>query len=120
MKKAIVTLMILLVAASMVFAAGTKEEGTKKEVTLSVLWFNDANESDVFLKTIDDYLTSNPHVKLDLQIVAYSEYDQKLKLMISGGNPPDIARITTNTLSVVVDSLEPIENHVQDVEAVKK
>ena len=40
MKKAIVTLMILLVAASMVFAAGTKEEGTKKEVTLSVLWFN--------------------------------------------------------------------------------
>jgi len=120
MKKAIVTLMILLVAASMVFAAGTKEEGTKKEVTLSVLWFNDANESDVFLKTIDDYLKSNPHVKLDLQIVAYSEYDQKLKLMISGGNPPDIARITTNTLSVVVDSLEPIENHVQDVEAVKK
>ncbi|NLK06574.1 MAG: extracellular solute-binding protein, partial [Spirochaetales bacterium] len=120
MKKAIVTLMILLVAASMVFAAGTKEEGTKKEVTLSVLWFNDANESDVFLKTIDDYLKANPHVKLDLQIVAYSEYDQKLKLMISGGNPPDIARITTNTLSVVVDSLEPIENHVQDVEAVKK
>jgi len=120
MKKVIVTLMILLLATTAMFAAGTKEEGAKKDVTLSVLWFNDANESDVFLKTMDDYLKANPHVKLDLQIVAYNEYDQKLKLMISGGNPPDLARITTNTLSVVVDSLEPIENHVADVEAVKK
>ena len=101
MKKAIVTLMILLVAASMVFAAGTKEEGTKKEVTLSVLWFNDANESDVFLKTIDDYLKANPHVKLDLQIVAYSEYDQKLKLMISGGNPVFVKLVFALLLTLV-------------------
>ncbi|MBG0767437.1 MAG: sugar ABC transporter substrate-binding protein [Spirochaetaceae bacterium] len=107
-----------ILVSTTVFAAGTKEE-TGKDVTLSVLWFNDANEDEIFLNTIDDYLQANPHVKLDMQIVAYSEYDQKLKLMISGGNPPDLARITTNTLSVVVDSLEPIDNHVADIEAVK-
>ncbi len=120
MKKTCIALMILLLMGTTIFAAGTKEAGTQKEVTLSVLWFNDANESDVFLKTMDDYLKANPHVKLDLQIIDYNEYDQKLKMMISGGNPPDLARITTNTLSVVVDSLEPIDNHVADIEAVKK
>ncbi|GEM_PF-5451472 len=40
MKKVIVTLMILLLATTAMFAAGTKEEGAKKDVTLSVLWFN--------------------------------------------------------------------------------
>ena len=120
MKKLCVTLMLVLLATMTLFAAGTKEDASKKDVTLSVLWFNDGNESEVFLKTMDDYLKANPNISLDLQIVAYSEYDQKLKLMISGGNPPDLARITTNTLSVVVDSLEPIDNHVQDIEAVKK
>ena len=119
MKKIAVFLTILLLATSTLFAAGTKEEGTK-ETTLSVMWFNDANESDVFMKTIDDYLKANPHVKIDLQVVAYSEYDQKLKMMISGGNPPDVARISTNTLSVVVDSLEPIDGYVDDIEKVKQ
>ena len=33
----------------------------QQEVTLSVLWFNDANESDVFLETVADYLAANPH-----------------------------------------------------------
>ncbi|MCK9348613.1 MAG: extracellular solute-binding protein, partial [Sphaerochaeta sp.] len=118
MKKILGILLILVLVSTTVFAAGTKEEAGK-DVTLSVLWFNDANEDEVFLNTIDDYLQANPHVKLDMQIVAYNEFDQKLKLMISGGNPPDLARITTNTLSVVVDSLEPIDNHVADIEAVK-
>lgn len=120
MKKLCVTLMLVMLAVTTLFAAGAKEDASKKDVTLSVLWFNDGNESEVFLKTMDDYLKANPNITLDLQIVAYNEYDQKLKLMISGGNPPDLARITTNTLSVVVDSLEPIDNHVQDIEAVKK
>lgn len=120
MKKVCVTLMIVMLVTTTLFAAGTKEDASSKDVKLSVLWFNDGNESEIFLETMDDYLKANPHVTLDLQIVAYNEYDQKLKLMISGGNPPDIARITTNTLSVVVDSLEPIDNHVQDIEAVKK
>lgn len=119
MKKLTIILSVLLLATTAMFAGGAKEQSGSKDVTLSVLWFNDANESDIFLKTMEDYLKANPHVKLDLQIIAYSDYDQKLKLMISGGNPPDIARITTNTLSVVVDSLEPIENHVSNIETVK-
>lgn len=120
MKKLTGFLVILLLAAAAVFAGGAKEPAGPKEVTLSVLWFNDGNESEIFLKTMEDYLQANPHVKLDLQLVAYGDYDQKLKLMISGGNPPDVARITTSTLSVVVDSLEPIDNHVADVAKVKK
>ena len=120
MKKISLLLCALILASTQLFAAGAQETAAKKDVTLSVMWFNDANESEVFMNTISDYLAANPNVKVDLQVVAYSDYDQKLKMMISGGNPPDIARITTNTLSVVVDSLEPIDGYVSDISAVKK
>jgi alpha-1,4-digalacturonate transport system substrate-binding protein len=83
------------------------------------MWFNDANESDVFLDTIDEYLKANENVKVDMQVVSFSEYEQKLKLMISGGNPPDIARVTNNHLSSLGSSLEPINNYVDDISAVE-
>jgi len=120
MKKSflIITMMVLGIS---LFAAGAAESATTaKPTTLSVLWFNDANESDVFLDTIQDYLAANPNVKVDMQVIAFNEYEQKLKLMISGGNPPDVARITNNHLAALGPSLEPIDSYVSNIEEVKK
>jgi alpha-1,4-digalacturonate transport system substrate-binding protein len=119
MKKLILLMVSILLCSSVVFASGAKESEMDKEVTLSVMWFNDANESDVFLDTIDEYLQANENVKVDMQVVSFSEYEQKLKLMISGGNPPDIARVTNNHLSSLGSSLEPINNYVDDISAVE-
>ncbi len=119
MKKLILIMVSILLCSSVIFASGAKESEMDKEVTLSVMWFNDANESDVFLDTIDEYLKANENVKVDMQVVSFSEYEQKLKLMISGGNPPDIARVTNNHLSSLGSSLEPINNYVEDISAVE-
>ena len=104
-----------------VFSQGSSEKSTSedKETTLTVLWFNDGDESDVFLDTIDDYLQSNPNIKVDMQIVAYSGYEEKLKMMISGGNPPDLARVTTTNVTNLLSSFEPIEGYVSDIDSVK-
>ncbi|NLD33384.1 MAG: sugar ABC transporter substrate-binding protein [Clostridiales bacterium] len=113
MKKLLLFLVILgLMTASLGALA-------QQEVTLSVLWFNDANESEVFEDTVKDYLEQNPHVKLDMQVIAFSEFEQKLKLMISGGNAPDLARLPTALLPVFLPTLEPVDGYVDDIEAVK-
>lgn len=113
MKRLLVFLLILGMFIGMTPALA------QEEVTLSVLWFNDANESEVFENTVKDYLQVNPHVKLDLQVVAFQEYEQKLKLMISGESVPDLARLTNNQIAVFLDVLEPIAPYVEDIEAVK-
>jgi alpha-1,4-digalacturonate transport system substrate-binding protein len=99
MKKLSLLMISILLCMNVIFAQGASEPAAKDDVTLSVMWFNDANESDVFLDTIKGYLAENPNVKVDMQVVAFQEYEQKLKLMISGGNPPDIARVTNNHLA---------------------
>ncbi len=119
MKKKLLIGCLVLFMATAVFASGSQEAKSEKDVTLSVMWFNDANESEVFMNTISDYLEANPHVSIDLQVVAFSEYEQKLKLMISGGNPPDVARVTNNNLANLVSSFEPLEGYVDSIEAVK-
>ncbi len=119
MKKLSLLMISILLCTSVLFAQGTSEAAADEDVTLSVMWFNDANESDVFLDTIEGYLAENPNVKVDMQVVAFQEYEQKLKLMISGGNPPDVARVTNNHLASLGTSLEPIDSYVDDIDAVK-
>lgn len=99
----LLTALLLVCALGQAFAA--------EPVTLTVLWFNDANESDVFTKTVADYLEENPNVTLDMQVVAFDAYEQKLKMMIAGDNAPDLARMTTALLPVFSDSMEPLATY---------
>jgi alpha-1,4-digalacturonate transport system substrate-binding protein len=116
-KKGMVILAIALLAAGSLWAGGQTEKEAE-EVALSVLWFNDANESDVFMNTISDYLEANPNVKIDLQLVPFQEYEKRLKLMIAGGTPPDLARITNNHVAMFVNELLPLDGRVDNLENV--
>ncbi len=109
-------LLFLLVASLLLGITGALAQ---EEVTLKVLWFNDANESEVFEQTVQDYLEANPHVKLDMQVIAFSEFEQTLKRMISGDSAPDLARLPTALLPVFLTTLEPVDGYVEDIEAVK-
>jgi alpha-1,4-digalacturonate transport system substrate-binding protein len=123
MKKSLVFMALVLWMIAGLFVACKKKdapEGTPKPVTLTVLWFNDANESDVFLATMQDYFQANPHIKIDLQVIAFSEYEQKIKMMISGGAPPDAARVTNNNIGALIDSFLPLEPYVPELEELKK
>lgn len=119
MKKLLVAFLLCAILSSSIFAQGTKEQTSSEPKTLSVLWFNDANESDVFMDTMKDYLAANPNIKLDMQVIAFADYEQKLKLMISGGNPPDIARVTNNNVANLINSLEPIDSYVDNINSTK-
>lgn len=109
-------LMIALVAMG-VWASG-QAEAAEEEVTLTVLWFNDGNESDVFMEAISGYLETHPNVTVDLQLVPFQDYEQRLRLMIAGGNPPDLARVTNNHVAMFVDELLPLNGRVDDLDGV--
>jgi alpha-1,4-digalacturonate transport system substrate-binding protein len=121
MKKLLTVLLLSLMIISSIIAGGATEQATQadKDVTLTVLWFNDGNESDVFSATMQEYLADHPNIKLDLQIVAFADYQQKLKMLLSGGNPPDIARMATADLTALIDTVLPLEEYV-DVAALEK
>jgi alpha-1,4-digalacturonate transport system substrate-binding protein len=78
------------------------------KTTLTVLWFNDANESDVFMATMADYQKSHPNIAIDMQVIPFKDYENKLRMMIAGGNPPDVARLASAHVPLFVNSLEPL------------
>ena len=110
-------LLLLLLAACLLL--GTVSALAQEEVTLKVLWFNDANESEVFENTVKDYLEATPHVKLDMQVIAFADFEQALKLQLVGGNAPDLARLPSALLPVFHSQLEPVDGYVEDIEAGK-
>jgi len=111
MRRRSMTALILLVVLA---ATVPSSLWAQQKTTLSVVWFNDANESDVFMKTMADYQTSHPNVVLDMQVIPFKDYENKLKLMIAGGNPPDVVRITNNQVAMFVDQLEPLTGKTFD------
>lgn len=119
MKKLVISLIALCLIASPLLAQGRTEKATKaEEMTLTVLWFNDGNESEIFMDTMKDYLEAHPNIKIDLQIVAFADYQQKLKMLISGGNPPDVARMATADLTALIEQTLPIDEYT-DVNELK-
>lgn len=119
MKKFVISLIALCLIASPLLAQGRAEKAMEAEdVTLTVLWFNDGNESEVFMDTMKDYLEAHPNIKIDLQIVAFADYQQKLKMLISGGTPPDVARMATADLTALIEQALPIDEYT-DVNELK-
>ena len=117
MKKLFTVLLVAALVLSSVFANGAAEKAEEK-ITLSVLWFNDGNESEIFEETMQDYLESHPNIELDVQVVAYADYQQKLKMMISAGEAPDVARMSTGDLVALIDQCLPLDDYV-DVASIK-
>ncbi len=84
--------------------------------TLRVLWFNDADESAVFEEVMSDFLQEEG-IELDFQIIPFKDYEKKLKLMIAGGNPPDLARVTNNQVALFHKQLVPINDKIENFDA---
>jgi len=119
-KKILLTLLILLCTVSFLMATGQKEASAGQKVVVSALWFNDGDESTVFQNTMKDYLASNPNVSFDMQVIPWKDYDKKLKLMIAGGNPPDIARVTNNHVAMLFDSMLVLDGKLSNLDDLKK
>ncbi len=120
MKKPILLVMVLFLTGFLWAAGGQEESGPSEveDLTLSVLWFNDGNESEVFMNTVSDYLESHPNVKIDMQLIPFGDYEKRLKLMIAGGNPPDLARVTNNHVAMFADNLVALNDRVDNFDSV--
>lgn len=119
-RKALLVVVFLLCAAALALAGGKQEAGAEEELVLSALWFDDADESSVFLATMKDYLSANPNIAIDMQVIPWQDFEKKLKLMIAGGNPPDVARLTNNHVAMLYESLLDLEGRLDKLDEFKK
>ena len=79
---------------------------TQEEVLLQVLWFDDLNESESFLRLTELYRQENPHVTFELIEVPFHDLDDRLRNLIIGGMPPALARLV---------NLGPFQNQLVDL-----
>lgn len=96
MQKGLKMSLLLLLSVIMVAltACGSSSSQSKKEVTLDYLWFTDGIEGEVMKGLIKEYQDKNPNIKINLIEVAFKDLTTKLKTMLSGGQPPALARMT--------------------------
>jgi alpha-1,4-digalacturonate transport system substrate-binding protein len=96
--------MILALVTLMAVACGNNQSGKGtsagggNNVTLDFVWFSDGNEGEIMKGIIKDYEAKNTNVKVNMIEVPYKDLSTKLKTMISGGQPPALARISTTEL----------------------
>jgi len=77
-------------------AATTAAPAAPAEVkTLEFLWFSDGDEGIAMRKVLDKYEAEHPGIKVELLEVAGADYEEKLLMAISGGEPPALSRVNT-------------------------
>ncbi len=81
-------------ASSAPAAAPAAPAEQKKNVKLDFMWWSDGVEGETTQAIIKDYQAANPNVTLNLIEIPYNEYENKLKISISGGEPPALSRIS--------------------------
>lgn len=76
-------------------AGNTNASADKKESkSLDFVWFSDGVEGDVTKSIIKDYQVKNPNIQINLIEVPYKDLETKLKMMVAGGEPPALSRLT--------------------------
>lgn len=93
-------------------ASGT--EAKKETKKLDFVWFSDGVEGDVTKAIIKEYQDKNPHIQINLIEVPFKDLETKLKMMITGGEPPALSRITNTNVSVFKNSLVDLGKYVPD------
>jgi len=73
--------------------SGSGSESAEKK-KLDFMWFSDGVEGEVTQSIIDEYEAVNPNIEINLIEVPYNDYENQLKIAISGGEPPALARVT--------------------------
>jgi len=65
-----------------------------QKTVLDFVWFSDGVEGEVLRDIIEDYKKENPDVEFNIIEVPYNDLNTKIKTMVAGGNPPDLARVS--------------------------
>jgi multiple sugar transport system substrate-binding protein len=89
MKRFLIVLLMITMAAGTMTAGGSQERSDKVEIVYYTF-----TASPHHLEDLDTIITQfnvvNPDIEIKVEAVGYNEYFTKLESMIVGGNPPDV------------------------------
>jgi putative aldouronate transport system substrate-binding protein len=124
MKKSKVFLAVLLgMALSVVLVAnawarGSQQGGTgKQKVTFYMLTFNNIpDDYSQVVNVVNQHIATtypDANIELDLQLVGFAEYNDKIRLAMQGGQPIDIFTTIEISNMIAQNQLLPLENLLQ-------
>lgn len=93
-KRALFAALAVGMSLSMLAGCAKKEDEVK---TLSIMWFNDGKEGEVLQKLADQYEETHKNIKIEIIESPYGDFEEKIKNMINGNQPPAMARLTNAT-----------------------
>ncbi len=92
------------------------EEQTKKEVTISVLWYDDGISGEILPEILEDYKKENPHVTFDFIQMPYKDIQAKLQITTAGGKPFGMTRASDVIIAPMSKNFVDIGSYVDDRE----
>lgn len=88
---AVVLLLSLMTACSKNAGNSDVEETGDEQITISFMHqWNDEARLPYWQDLVDRYMDENPNVKIEMQAVATEPYKEKLRVMLSGNDVPDL------------------------------
>jgi len=110
MKKSILVLLFVVLSASLVFGAGTKEQvGESGETTIRWAYWGSGERVTISQKAIDLYESRNPGVKVNPEVSGGAgDHFVKVDTQLAGGNGPDIIQMGGNIYDYA-DVLLPLD-----------
>ena len=95
MKKVLLLVLVLVVAAGIVFARGASDTGAGGTVTLRFSWWGTDPRHEATLKVIEAFEKANPNIKIDPEYGAQAGYNDKKTTEFASGTAPDMFQIET-------------------------
>lgn len=94
MKKTIIVLLALMLAAMPVFSTGSSEKTTESGVkTIRVSWWGGDARHKALLNVIDAFEKANPDVKVEPEYSAFAQYRDKFTIQLTSGAAPDVMAV---------------------------
>ncbi len=91
MKKALLTIITLLLACTMLFAGGSKESASSAQA-LRMLWWGGDSRHNATISALDAYAEKNG-VAIDAEYAGWDGYYQRILTQIAGGTAADLIQI---------------------------
>ncbi len=104
MKKAILVALVVLVSASMLFAAGANESSSDKVKLVFVETMTSPQRTLVLQRMIDEYQEMNPNVEIELVSPPYEQADNKVTQMLNSNQAVDIVETRDHTVKQFVNN----------------
>lgn len=106
-KKIVGIVAALFLISTSVFANGTSETASKKEEKIKLTFvetMTSPSRTKVIKELINTYEESNPNIKIELVSPPYEQADNKLTLMLNGGQALDVVEVRDNTIKQYVNN----------------